>query len=194
MVKNISKIQPEKDEIEGVEWETENILFPYLIEYLTGVNLCMEYARYYDTIEEKSRNKNEDRKYLDRIFWYLCEMPNVFSRFQIMKDFMDSVLLFDNEITEQLVIIGNLMEILDDYFKNTCKEVTAIVKNTLNDEKLRVQYLCKLRKKCYGIDYAKNISGAKGQNDYIFVKQYKNLNQYSAIYEDLQKIYIKIFK
>lgn len=191
IIKNIREIQPEKDEIEGVEWETEDILFPYLIEYLTGVNLCMEYATYYAAIEGNSQNKNEARKYLDKIFGYLCEMPNAFSRFQIMKDFMDSVLLFDNEITEQLVIIGNVMGILGDYFKDASKKITAIVKNALNDEKLRVQYLCELRKKCCGIDYGKNISGAKGGNGYIFVKQYKNLNQYSAIYEDLQRIYIK---
>lgn len=194
MVENISKIQPEEDEIKGVDWETENILFPYLIEYLTGMNLCMEYARYYNTIEGQSENKNEAREYLDKIFGYLCEMPNVFSRVQIMRDFMDSVLLFDNEITEQLVIIKNAMKILGDYFKDASKKITDIVKNAVKDEKLKVQYSCCLRKKCCGIDYMKKISGAKGENDYIFVKKYKDWKQNSAIYKDLQKIYINSIK
>lgn len=82
------------ENVASVTWEggigegkPDSILFPYLMEYVMGINLSLEYVRYYQIFKEREEFGKEEKEILSKIFGNFCKMPNVLSRVQIMRDF-----------------------------------------------------------------------------------------------------------
>lgn len=182
------------DEISVDEEEIDAILFPWLIERVTGLNLCIGYAEYYAAFKRHSEWNREVERHLNYIFDYFSQMPNVFSRIQMMIDFMDSILLFNKEIKRQLAIVENVVKGLSGYYQNTCNEIAGIVKKEVKDEDLKTQYLCGVKEACRRIGVWRDIYGAEDEMDYVFIKQPEEWEQDSDIYKKFQRRYIKNFK
>lgn len=104
------------------EKEIEKMLFPYLIEKVFGINLCCEFTQYYEAISKLDEFDDEVANSLNHIFCLFCSMPNVFSRIQILREFMEAVILFGRNIKRQLIIIDRLSkEMNSEYLENTEK-------------------------------------------------------------------------
>lgn len=178
------------DEISVDGEETDAILFPFLIERATGLNLCIGYAEYYAAFKRHNEWNKGIERHLINIFGYFSQMPNAFSRIQMMMDFMDSILLFNKEIKRQLVIVENVVKDLSDYYQNICNEIAGMVKKEVKDEDLKIQYLCGVKEACRRIDAWRDIYGAEDEMDYVFIKQPEEWEQDSNIFKKLQKEYI----
>lgn len=191
IIENIDSITWE----EGVKDEgSDSILFPYLIEYAMGINLSLSYAKYYQAFKDKEGFGKNEKEILLKIFDNFCEMPNVFSRIQIMRDFLDSVLMFNRDMEKQLTIIQNVTKELAIYFKEMGKEISLLIKSAVTDEKVRKDYISSLEGKCCGMEYMKKVFGSNGKKGYVFVEECSEEDLNSGILKETQKIYEKKYK
>lgn len=192
MIENIDSIPVEEEELNDIK-EIDNILFPYLMERVTGVNLCLEFAEYFNALEKHNEYNSKVEQKLLAIFRCFCKLPNVFFRIQIMRDFMDSVLLFHKELERQLIIVKNLLERINQRYQNICNDITEMIKDRAQSEKVRDEYLHVVQEKCCDIKKLKEIYGTKQEKDYIFMESSEKSKKFSKIYINLQKEYIKMF-
>lgn len=93
--------------------------FLYVVEKIFRINLLLVYDRYYekimDTIPDKKARAAEIQ--LNSILKEFIQMPNVFSRVQIVKEFMEPVLYWEEVDTlEQLWQIREAAKKLKEYF------------------------------------------------------------------------------
>ena len=93
--------------------------FLYIVEKIFRINLLLVYDRYYekimDTIPDKKARAAEIQ--LNSILKEFIQMPNVFSRVQIVKEFMEPVLYWEEVDTlEQLWQIREAAKKLKEYF------------------------------------------------------------------------------
>lgn len=191
-IKNIWKIIDNIHTIDTMS-ETDSTLFPFMAERLTGVNLCMQFSKYYNLLSQEEVFKyNKDIEcLLIRIFNLFLKMPNIFSRIQIMREFMEPVIFFNRETEKQLILINNLVSrLVKNYIKSYKKVLLVIKKQKLNEDK-EMQCLQGLESGCRGIDYFKNIDDVLSVKTCIFVKEYGTIRENRGIYEMLQK---EVFK
>ena len=176
------------------EGGTDSILFPYLIEYAMGINLSLTYVKYYQVFKEREGFGKNEKEILFKIFDNFCEMPNVFSRIQILRDFLDSALMFNRDMEKQLTIIQNVTKELAFYFKEMGKEISLLIKSAVTDEKVRKDYISSLEGKCCGMEYMKKVFASNGKKGYIFVEECNEEDLNSVIFKEAQKIYEKKYK
>lgn len=189
------------DNIDSITWEagieyeeTDSILFPYLIEYAMGVNLSLSYMKYYQAFKEREEFGKNEKEILLNIFGNFCVMPNVFSRIQIMRDFLDSVLMFNRDMEKQLTIVKNITKELAFYFREMGKELSLLIKSAVTDEKVRKDYISSLKGECCGMEYMKKVFASNGKRFYIFVEECSEEDIDSGIFKETQRIYEKKYR
>lgn len=159
----------------------------FMAEYLTGINLCMIYTKYYGIIFEKKEFNENIRRLLLEIFDEFMEMPNVFSRVQIVKEFMEPAIFFEQPIEKQLIYIQNCVFKLRDYMGTISDLVKKSKINSEDDNDDLERFL----KQISNVYCFKNINQAKGKSAVVFVKENEQIREKSIVYRELQKRYIK---
>lgn len=200
IIKNTKKIvQDDEADNEKEEWQKwqndeekkiENMLFPYLIEQVFGINLCCEFTRYYETISKLDEFDEEVADILNHIFCSLCSMPNVFSRIQILREFMESVMLFEMDIKRQLAIINRVLKEMNQEYLENIESIINIFKEFEKNQK--TQYFQALQSKNDSMRYIKNIFHSQSKESYIFAKKCSSVTKKDSIYPIFQEKYMKI--
>ena len=92
-----------------------------IIEHMTGINLSICYSYYYTKIMNHVKEKESQIKIshlLMCILYEFLEFPNVFTRVQIVREYMEPILFLNENIQEMLVIVGEKIEKLKgEYIK-----------------------------------------------------------------------------
>lgn len=100
----------------------------YLIEKMTGRNMCICLSYYYTKILSKdfSAKSSEVRKRLDYIVKQLCKLKNVSMRPQIVRELFEPILYFfyDIDLLEVLNLIGEKLSVISKEF--TEREVNVL--------------------------------------------------------------------
>lgn len=194
IIENIEKIL--QDVEKSNEWrdaeekKIEKMLFPYLIEQVLGVNLCCEFTRYYDEISKLDEFDKEGANILKRIFASFCSMPNVFSRIQIVREFMEPVLFFGMDIKRQLIIIDKLVREMSKEYLGKIEAIKDIFKEFEKNQKS--QYFQVLQDQNDSIKFIKIIFCSKSKENYIFAKKCSSVTKKGSIYQIFQEKYMKM--
>lgn len=117
----------------------------YIIESLTGINLAFHYSKYYTQIKKLLSSQMPEEKISALLLWVLDEfidMPIVFTRNQLLKEFMEPIVFFNDKIETGLCCAKKVLSSLnkdisiiwDDLFKsmNNQKWVEATKKIECN--------------------------------------------------------------
>lgn len=84
----------------------------YIIESLTGINLAFHYTKYYTQIKKFLSSQMPEEKISALLLWVLDEfidMPIVFTRNQLLKEFMEPIIFFNTEIETGLVCAKKIL-------------------------------------------------------------------------------------
>ena len=73
----------------------DKVLNLYVSEWLTGLNLCMMYTKYYSILLQKKECDKDMKDTLILLFREFAELPNVFSRIQIVRELMEPVIFLN---------------------------------------------------------------------------------------------------
>lgn len=99
--KRLRSLYPELDGY-NIEQREEYV---YLIEKLTGINLAFTYTKYYTQIK-KMLHGTMPNKMIEGVLLGILDdfidMPNLLTRSQIVKEFMESILFFNDDIMKRL--------------------------------------------------------------------------------------------
>lgn len=137
--------------------------YTYIIEKITGVNLAVCFSKYYTEIKRNSQNiilESQQEYLLFGILNELIDMPNVFSRIQILKEYMESVIFWTGDLTKKLYCVGNSLKNL----KNSYSKDWTVAKDTFEKEKISIPELLE----CCKFDLRENIK-QKRHPSYPFI-------------------------
>ncbi len=180
IIENIHKM------IEEIIEETESMVFPYMVEKITGMNLCLEFSRYYRIITRLENGKKDIKNHLLHIFNTFCVMPNVFSRAYILKELLEPVIFFDKDRNRQLIIIENrvkqMRKIFSEYVEAIIHAFKQMPKNVRNKYLEEVQKSYRLLKQDMRPIF-------KEDHHYLFIKSQLNEEE-KLLYRKIQKSYI----
>ncbi len=92
----------------------------YIIEKITKINLVLKFANYYEKIvaQVEPDDKREVEETLLFILDEINEMPNLIGRCSLVKEFMEPVLFWNEDIEKQLRIIGEILNSLKEIYKS----------------------------------------------------------------------------
>lgn len=162
--------------------------YTYIIEKITGVNLAICFSKYYSVIRKNSRDiipESEQEFLLYGILDELIDMPNVFSRIQILKEYMEPVLFWTGDLTKKLREVGKSLRDLKNIFS---KEWIAI-KDTLEKEQIPTHTILE----CCSFDFRESIKHKTHPSyPFIFVntKHLQKHNDFDMICKHIiEKIY-----
>ncbi len=181
IIENIHKII----EAEIIE-ETESMVFPYMVEKITGMNLCLEFSRYYRIITRLENGKKDIKNHLSNIFNTLCVMPNVFSRVYILKELLEPVIFFDQDRNRQLIIIENRVKQMRKIFSEYVEAIIHVFKQM--PKNVRNKYLEEVQKS-YRLLKQDMRPIFKEDHHYLFIKSQLNEEE-KLLYRKIQKSYI----
>ena len=103
--KRIKKMYPEPSEFASYSI-SEQEEYVYIIEKITGINLAYCYTQYYSQIKKILLDREISKERTEALLlWVLDEFidfPNVLTRTQIVKEFMEPLLFLDENIEEKL--------------------------------------------------------------------------------------------
>lgn len=103
--KRIQKMYPEPSEFSSYSI-SEQEEYVYIIEKITGINLAYCYTQYYSRIKKILLDQELSKERIESLLlWVLDEfidLPNVLTRTQIVKEFMEPLLFLDENTEEKL--------------------------------------------------------------------------------------------
>ncbi len=170
----------------------DKVLNLYVSEWLTGLNLCMMYTKYYSILLQKKECDKDMKDTLILLFREFAELPNVFSRIQIVRELMEPVIFFEHDIKKQLTVIRNVVRDIGERFKGMFDEIDKKIQKT--SKKSQSAYIQGFKVQCKKIEHFKNVNQVLGRDSFIFVKQYPEIKENPSIYHNLQKEYLKKYK
>lgn len=181
VIKNINRIL----ETENTN-DIEEMIFPYLVERIMGVNLCLEFVRYYETIVGLEKGKSNIKVYLRDIFKKFCTMPNVFSRVYILKELLEPVIFFDQERETQLIKIKKVVNEMNKMYSEYVERILKIFKQL--PQKQQNEYVKEIQKKCRDWNGDSELY-VKKECSYLFVETHLDEKE-NKRYKNIQKEYI----
>lgn len=170
----------------------DKVLNLYVSEWLTGLNLCMLCTKYYHILSKRKEYDKNMKETLILLFREFAELPNVFSRIQIVKEFMEPVIFFENDTKKQLTVIRNVVKNIGKRYKGMLVKIDGKIQERLKNS--QSAYIQGFKAQCKKIEYFKKVNRVLGKDSFIFVKQYPVIKENPSIYQDLQKEYLKKYK
>lgn len=108
--------------------------YVYIIEKISGINLAICFSEYYSRIMEKVKSelKDEIKLVLIAILKEFVNMPNIFTRSQIVKEMMEPVLFWsrnEEETLKNLYIVGNTVSEIRENYNKDWNSIYDLLKN-----------------------------------------------------------------